>query len=171
MAHGSWVSSEPQAEQVFTRAAASASASASGVRSCSRRLSSASAARLAERGPSPGSLARRPIRRSISGPAELAKAIPCGLKRHRWRSGVRIVEIADADIEPVVALWERCGLTRPWTAPRADIALARLTASATVLVGWDGETLLATALAGSDGHRGWVYYLAVDPESQRAGLG
>jgi ribosomal protein S18 acetylase RimI-like enzyme len=84
---------------------------------------------------------------------------------------VRIVEIADEDIEPVVALWERCGLTRPWNDPRADIALARLTASSTLLVGWDGETLVATAMAGSDGHRGWIYYVGVEPEARRAGLG
>jgi ribosomal protein S18 acetylase RimI-like enzyme len=84
---------------------------------------------------------------------------------------VRIVEIADEDIEPVVALWERCGLTRPWNDPRADIALARLTASSTLLVGWDAETLVATAMAGSDGHRGWVYYVGVEPEARRAGLG
>ena len=84
---------------------------------------------------------------------------------------MRIVEISDADIEPVVAFWERCGLTRPWNDPRADIALARLTASSTVLVGWDGEAIVATAMAGSDGHRGWVYYVGVDPEARRTGLG
>ena len=84
---------------------------------------------------------------------------------------MRIVEIDETDIEPVVAFWERCGLTRPWNDPRADIALARLTASSTVLVGWDGETIVATAMAGSDGHRGWVYYLGVDPDARRAGLG
>jgi len=84
---------------------------------------------------------------------------------------VRIVEIADDDIEPVVALWERCGLTRPWNDPRADIALARRTPTSTVLVGWAGEAIVAAAMAGSDGHRGWIYYLGVDPDRRLGGLG
>lgn len=84
---------------------------------------------------------------------------------------MQIVEIDEADIEPVVAFWERCGLTRPWNDPRADIALARLTASSTVLVGRNDETIVATAMAGSDGHRGWIYYVGVDPDARRAGLG
>ena len=84
---------------------------------------------------------------------------------------MRIVEIDEADIEPVVAFWERCGLIRPWNDPRADIALARLTASSTVLVGWDDAAIVATAMAGSDGHRGWIYYVGVDPDARRAGLG
>jgi ribosomal protein S18 acetylase RimI-like enzyme len=84
---------------------------------------------------------------------------------------MRIVEIGDADIEPVVALWERCGLTRPWNDPRADIALARRTAGSTVLVGWLDGAIATTVMAGSDGHRGWVYYLGVDPDRQKRGLG
>ena len=84
---------------------------------------------------------------------------------------MRIVEIADDDIEAVVALWERCGLTRPWNDPRADIALARRTPTSTVLVGRADGAIVATAMAGSDGHRGWVYYLGVDPAAQGAGRG
>jgi ribosomal protein S18 acetylase RimI-like enzyme len=84
---------------------------------------------------------------------------------------MRIVEIKDADIEPVVALWERCGLTRPWNDPRADIALARRTEGATVLIGWLDDAIAASVMVGSDGHRGWLYYMGVDPKLQRAGLG
>jgi ribosomal protein S18 acetylase RimI-like enzyme len=84
---------------------------------------------------------------------------------------MRIVEIKDADIEPVVALWERCGLTRPWNDPRADIALARRTEGSTVLIGWLDDVIAASVMVGSDGHRGWLYYMGVDPKLQRAGLG
>jgi ribosomal protein S18 acetylase RimI-like enzyme len=84
---------------------------------------------------------------------------------------MRIVEIGDGDIEPVLALWERCGLTRPWNDPRADIDLARRTATSTVLVGWADGAIAATVMVGSDGHRGWVYYLGVEPGLQRGGLG
>jgi ribosomal protein S18 acetylase RimI-like enzyme len=84
---------------------------------------------------------------------------------------MRIVEIKDADIEPVVALWERCGLTRPWNDPHADIALARRTEGSTVLIGWLDDVIAASVMVGSDGHRGWLYYMGVDPKLQRAGLG
>jgi ribosomal protein S18 acetylase RimI-like enzyme len=75
------------------------------------------------------------------------------------------------EIETAVALWEECGLTRPWNDPRADIALALGKPSSTVLAGRIGGALVATAMTGSDGHRGWVYYLAVAPAHQRAGHG
>lgn len=73
-------------------------------------------------------------------------------------SGLDIDPIADPDVDAVVALWRACGLTRPWKDPYADIALARRTASATVLVGRADGEITATAMAGSDGPRGWVYY-------------
>ncbi len=82
-----------------------------------------------------------------------------------------IATIADGDIASVVALWQRCGLTRPWNDPAADIALARKGDNATVLLGFDGEALVASVLVGHDGHRGWVYYLAVDPDVQGKGHG
>jgi ribosomal protein S18 acetylase RimI-like enzyme len=82
-----------------------------------------------------------------------------------------IAEIADADVETVVALWQRCGLTRPWNDPFADIALARRRDNSTVLVGRDAEGIVATVMVGHDGHRGWVYYVAVDPDRRARGLG
>ncbi|MBS0411907.1 MAG: GNAT family acetyltransferase [Proteobacteria bacterium] len=82
-----------------------------------------------------------------------------------------IGEIEDADIEAVVALWERCGLTRPWNDPYADIALARRTPTSTVLVGRRDGAIVAAAMTGSDGHRGWAYYVAAEPALQGQGLG
>ena len=82
-----------------------------------------------------------------------------------------IAPIADADIAAVVALWQRCGLTRPWNDPEADIALARQGTNSTVLLGRDDGALVASALVGHDGHRGWVYYVAVDPEHHNKGFG
>lgn len=79
--------------------------------------------------------------------------------------------ITDADVEPVVALWQRCGLTRPWNDPHADIALARRRDNSTILVGRDKDAIAATIMVGHDGHRGWVYYVAVDPDRQKRGHG
>lgn len=76
---------------------------------------------------------------------------------------MEIRSIQEADIEEVIALWKACDLTRPWNDPRTDIALAQQTPTSTVLVGWYRKEIGATAMVGYDGHRGWVYYLAVDP--------
>ena len=82
-----------------------------------------------------------------------------------------IATIADADIDTVVALWQRCGLTRPWNDPHADIALARRDSNSTILVGRDGDAIVASAMVGHDGHRGWVYYVTVDPDRRFHGFG
>ena len=79
--------------------------------------------------------------------------------------------IEDADVAAVIALWQRCGLTRPWNDPAADIALARRGPNSTVLTGRDGGAIAATAMVGHDGHRGWVYYVAVDPDRRANGHG
>jgi ribosomal protein S18 acetylase RimI-like enzyme len=82
-----------------------------------------------------------------------------------------ISPIEDGEIEAVVALWERCGLTRPWNDPRSDIALARRGAGSTILVGREGGKVVASVMVGHDGHRGWVYYVAVDPDRRKHGFG
>ena len=84
---------------------------------------------------------------------------------------ITIAPIEDADIPAIIALWQRCGLTRPWNDPAADIALARKGANAAVLAGRDGSAIVATVLVGHDGHRGWVYYVAVDPDHRHKGYG
>ena len=82
-----------------------------------------------------------------------------------------IAPIADADIAAVAALWQRCDLTRPWNDPSGDIAFARGGPNSAVLVGRHDGTIVATIMVGHDGHRGWFYYLAVDPALQGRGFG
>jgi ribosomal protein S18 acetylase RimI-like enzyme len=86
-------------------------------------------------------------------------------------AALAIAPIEDADVADVIALWQRCGLTRPWNDPAANIALARKGANATVLTGRDGSAIVATAMVGHDGHRGWVYYVTTDPEHRGKGHG
>jgi len=77
----------------------------------------------------------------------------------------------DADEEAVIALWERCGLLRPWNDPHKDIARKRLLQRELFLVGVEGGAIVGTVMAGYDGHRGWINYLAVDPARRRKGFG
>ena len=86
-------------------------------------------------------------------------------------SELSITEINDAEVDGVIALWRRCGSTRAWNNPAADIALARKEANSTILLGRDGNDLVASVLVGHDGHRGWVYYVTVEPDQRFNGHG
>jgi ribosomal protein S18 acetylase RimI-like enzyme len=81
------------------------------------------------------------------------------------------VDVTDADVEQVVELWRACGLVRPWNDPHVDIADARAGDTSTILVARADGRVTASAMAGHDGHRGWLYYVAVAPELQSTGLG
>jgi ribosomal protein S18 acetylase RimI-like enzyme len=76
-----------------------------------------------------------------------------------------------SDEEAVVALWQRCGLTRPWNDPRKDIRRKLRVRPDLFLVGVLDSEIVATAMAGYEGHRGWISYLGVAPEQRRKGLG
>ncbi len=82
-----------------------------------------------------------------------------------------IGQMTEADVEPVVALWLACGLTRPWNDPRSDIDFARKNANSAILVGRSERKIASSVMVGHDGHRGWFYYLAVDPACQKRGYG
>jgi ribosomal protein S18 acetylase RimI-like enzyme len=86
-------------------------------------------------------------------------------------TALAIAPIADDDVATVAALWVRCDLTRPWNDPASDIAFARKGPNSAVLVGRDGGAIAATVMVGHDGHRGWVYYVAVDPDHRGRGHG
>ena len=73
------------------------------------------------------------------------------------------------DSADVIALWQRAGLTRPWNDPARDIARKMTVAPELFLVGCVAGTLVASAMGGYDGHRGWVNYLAVDESCRGRG--
>lgn len=76
-----------------------------------------------------------------------------------------------ADSEAVVELWRDCGLVRPWNDPTKDIARKLNVQAEWFLVGTLDDQIVATVMAGYDGHRGWINYLAVAPAFRSQGLG
>jgi ribosomal protein S18 acetylase RimI-like enzyme len=87
------------------------------------------------------------------------------------RSKIEFRAIMDEDVGAVIALWKSCGLTRPWNSPEKDIAFARGKLHSDILVGAIDGKVVASIMVGHDGHRGSFYYVAVDPEHQRHGIG
>ena len=97
---------------------------------------------------------------------------------HRGPRVTSIRAYCASDQAQVIALWERCGLVRPWNIPADDIA-AKLAFQPELLfvaegprqIEGDGSRIGGSVMAGYDGHRGWINYLSVDPLRRRSGLG
>jgi len=84
---------------------------------------------------------------------------------------MRISDLTPEDLRSAAALWDQAGLTRPWNPPESDLRRALAGETSTVLGLFDEKTLVGTVMVGHDGHRGWVYYLAVDESHRGQGLG
>jgi ribosomal protein S18 acetylase RimI-like enzyme len=84
---------------------------------------------------------------------------------------LKIALLTSAQHDAAIALWHEVGLVVPWNDPRADLTRALDGPSSTVLAGTLDGALVATAIVGLDGHRGWVYYLAVAPGARGRGHG
>jgi ribosomal protein S18 acetylase RimI-like enzyme len=75
------------------------------------------------------------------------------------------------DQAAVIALWEECKLTRPWNDPHKDIARKLEVQPELFLVGTIDDAVMASVMAGYEGHRGWMNYLAVAPRHRGRGFG
>ncbi|WP_291048234.1 GNAT family acetyltransferase [Herbiconiux sp.] len=114
---------------------------------------------------------------TTSVPATGPEIVPAGRTDDAASATLRIRPFVPTDTDWVVDLWQRCGLTRAWNDPRKDIA-RKLTTQPELFVVAErapgtegGGERLGTAMAGYDGHRGWVNYLAVDPDTRGNGIG
>src|SRR5438874_5181123 len=85
-------------------------------------------------------------------------------------TGLRIRAFEQVDADGVVALWSDCGLVRAWNDPRKDIARKLSVQRDLFLVGTADGRVVATVMAGYEGHRGWINYLAVAPGCRRQGV-
>ena len=75
------------------------------------------------------------------------------------------------DSEAVIDLWRRCDLIVPWNAPEKDILRKLSVNDDLFILAEEKGGIIASAMGGYDGHRGYIYYLAVLPEFQKKGVG
>jgi len=83
---------------------------------------------------------------------------------------VEIGALTETEISAAAQLWADAGLVRPWNDPEADARRALAAAAATIFAARDAGRLVGTAMTGHDGHRGWVYYLAVAEDCRGLGI-
>ncbi len=82
-----------------------------------------------------------------------------------------VIRTFQSDDEPgVIELWRQCGLIVPWNNPETDIQRKLSTSPELFYVGLLDDELIASCMAGYDGHRGWIYFLAVKNACQRNGF-
>ena len=82
---------------------------------------------------------------------------------------IRSYQIPD---EPdVIDLWHRCNLVVPQNDPKKDIKMKLQVQPELFFVGVILSRIVSTVMSCYDGHRGWLYYLAVDPDFQKKGIG
>lgn len=89
-----------------------------------------------------------------------------------WKTErMEIRSFAPSDTDSVVEVWRVCGLTRPWNDPYRDIERKLTVQPELFLVGVIDGAVVGSIMAGYDGHRGWLNYLAIAPSHRGAGLG
>jgi ribosomal protein S18 acetylase RimI-like enzyme len=84
--------------------------------------------------------------------------------------GFSIDTYQNGDEAAIIELWQQCGLVVPWNNPQTDIARKVTNSPELFFTGRIGGRLVASCMAGYDGHRGWIYFLAVANSEQRKGL-
>ena len=75
-----------------------------------------------------------------------------------------------ADREALIQLWRECSLVRTPNDPASDID-AKVAHDEGLFVALEESQIVGSVMAGFEGHRGWINYLAVLPSRQRSGLG
>ena len=73
--------------------------------------------------------------------------------------------------QSIIEIWEEVKLVRSWNNPNDDIENALSTLTSTILLLCSENQIIGTVMVGYDGHRGWIYYLAVRTELQKQGYG
>ena len=85
---------------------------------------------------------------------------------------MQIRPCSEHDRPGVIALWERVFPDDPPHNAPAKVFDAKLaTRDDMLFVATDAGAVIGTAMAGYDGHRGWLYTVAVAPDRRRRGIG
>jgi ribosomal protein S18 acetylase RimI-like enzyme len=93
------------------------------------------------------------------------------IKGTRSQGKMKIRLYAPSDKKGLIALWKSCGLVNPKNDPTKDIQRKLRSKNGWIIVGEEKGEVIASVMAGYEGHRGWLNYLAVSPGRQKEGIG
>ena len=91
--------------------------------------------------------------------------------KQKSSSNFAIRQFVPNDTNRVIFIWEQCDLVRNWNNPNFDIQRKLNFQKELFFVGLLNDEIIATAMFGYDGHRGWLNYFAVLPNFQKRGFG
>ena len=91
--------------------------------------------------------------------------------KQKSSSNFAIRQFVPNDTNRVIFIWEQCDLARNWNNPNFDIQRKLNFQKELFFVGLFNDEIIATAMFGYDGHRGWLNYFAVLPNFQKRGFG
>ena len=91
--------------------------------------------------------------------------------KQKSSSNFAIRQFVPNDTNRVIFIWEQCDLVRNWNNPNFDIQRKLNFQKELFFVGLLNDEIIATAMFGYDGHRGWLNYFAVLPNFQKKGFG
>ena len=101
-------------------------------------------------------------------PAALAESSHHGIEI----LSLTIRQFRDPDADQVAALWNVVlPSSQPWNEPQLVIKCKQNKQPDLFFVGELNGRIVSTVMAGYDGHRGWIYSLAVSPQHRRQGIG
>ena len=83
---------------------------------------------------------------------------------------MKIRTYQDEDNEALVALWQRVFLDDPPHNDPSQVITAKRTVDDLIFIALKEDSIVGAVMAGYDGHRGWLYALAVDPAHRRHGI-
>lgn len=84
---------------------------------------------------------------------------------------LEVIEFEEKYRKDVIALWDACGLLRPWNDPDKDIDRKLTDKNGAFFLLVKEKAVIGAVMVSYDGHRGSIYYLAIDPKARSKGLG
>ena len=84
---------------------------------------------------------------------------------------MKIRSYSSKDRDQVITLWQNVFSDDSLHNEPSKVIDAKLAIDELLFVAEDNDAIIGTAMAGYDGHRGWLYLVAVDPQQRRKGIG